>query len=100
MAVANTLAYYVTATITAVKSFSTGPWGQGNSPFMPPNQKSKQSRVTILSLYKHWSMPKFFCLMLVNMGQRPRHIHFKILPESTVVAEWKNTRLIILRSRV
>ncbi len=28
-------------------------WGQANSTGMPPNQKSKQSWVTNLSIYKH-----------------------------------------------
>jgi hypothetical protein len=29
-------------------------WGQANSIGMPPDPISKQSRVTNLSLYKHW----------------------------------------------
>jgi hypothetical protein len=31
-------------------------WGQANSTVEPPDHKSKQSRVTSLSLNKHWSV--------------------------------------------
>jgi hypothetical protein len=36
-------------------------WGQANSTGVPPIQKSKQSRVTVLSLYKHdfFRKPKY-----------------------------------------
>jgi hypothetical protein len=46
--------------------------GQPNSTFVPSNQKSKQSRVTTLSHYKHWYCP---------MSQRKQHCfqHFLAL---------------------
>ncbi len=54
MAVANTLADYITATITAVKSFkSTGPWGICYNTFYGSNRLQFHGNTVILVIMVH-----------------------------------------------
>jgi hypothetical protein len=54
-------------------------WGQANNTGVPPNQKSKQSRITNLSLYKHWVLLNqvyFESVSKIRCSKTIKFVHF------------------------